>query len=278
MKSKGQIVLIILLVLTIATTIALSLISRSTTDTLITSQTEESLRAFSAAEAGIEEALKTQSGTAGPTGIVGAAGVSYNVSVQSIGVSSGLFTFPQMILRGETQTLWLVSHNSDGTLNETPTYTASSIGICWSDSSPKSALAVGILYKKASGEYRIVKITYDPDAVRAVTNNFNSSYIPGGCGGGTGTLYKETITFNSLPDPINPASDTIIALRIRPVYNNTNIVIDTDAAVLPQQGNRIESTGTTLAGTNRKILVYQQFRSPSTLFDAALYSQGALIQ
>jgi len=56
---RGQAALIALLVLTVATTIGLSLIARSTTDVSITRTQEESSRAFSAAEAGIELALKS---------------------------------------------------------------------------------------------------------------------------------------------------------------------------------------------------------------------------
>src|SRR3990172_6897276 len=103
---SGQVVLITLLVLTIATTVALSLISRTTTDTTITAQVEESSRAFNAAEAGIEEALISGGGTRGAQ--VLAPGVSYAVSVASIGTAVGIYEFPKKTLKGVTETLWLV--------------------------------------------------------------------------------------------------------------------------------------------------------------------------
>lgn len=55
----GQVLLITVLVLSIAVTIALSLIGRSVTDVSMSRNLEESARAFSAAEAGIEETLLT---------------------------------------------------------------------------------------------------------------------------------------------------------------------------------------------------------------------------
>lgn len=278
--SQGQVVLITLLVLTIATTVALSLISRTTTDTTITNQVEESSRAFSAAEAGVEQALAANAtGTIGPTGIVGAAGVSYNVLISSIGAKAGLYEFPQKTLKGTTETLWLVAHDQNGALVENPTYTASSIDVCWSKETPIAALEVTLLYKESSAvvdNYRIAKVAYDPDPVRFGSDKFTSTYVAGGCGVNTGTDYRETITFNLLNAGIDPTTDTLIALRIRPLFNDAKIVIDPGGTVIPSQGNQIESTGSTITGTNRKIVVYQQYRSASSVFDAALYSQGAI--
>ena len=274
-NQSGQVVLITLLVLTIATTVALSLISRTTTDTTITAQVEESSRAFSAAEAGIEEALKSGVGTNGTQVLT--PGVSYAVSVASIGNAIGMYEFPKKTLKGITETLWLVAHDASGVPVIVPTYTAPSIGLCWSTDTVVPAMVVTVLYKESSdNSYRVVKAAFDPDTLRSPPNQFDQAYTPGGCGGNTNTTYKETITFSALNATINPATDTIIALRIRPVYNDTKIVIDSGAALLPLQGNRIVSTGSTATGTNRKIVVYQQYRSPSTAFDAALYSQGTI--
>jgi hypothetical protein len=117
---SGQVVLITLLVLTIATTVALSLIARTTTDTTITAQVEESSRAFSAAEAGIEEALKTASGTIGAKVLT--SGVLYNVTVNSIGGAVGVYEFSKKTLKGDTETLWLVAHDSNGVPIITQTY------------------------------------------------------------------------------------------------------------------------------------------------------------
>lgn len=275
-KQGGQVVLITLLVLTIATTIGLSLISRTTTDTTITSQVEESSRAFSAAEAGIEEALRSGVGSGGVQTLAGGA-ASYDVTVATIGGAAGLFEFPKKVLRGNTETLWLVNHDTNGALVETPTYTASNIGICWSSETTTPALVVTLLYRESTdGSYRVAKTAFDPDTARATANQFSTSYTAGGCGVGTNTAYRATVTFASLDASVNPATDTLLALRIRPAYSDARIMIDGGATVLPVQGNKIDSTGTTASGTNRKIVVYQQYRSASTAFDAALYSQGSL--
>lgn len=273
---QGQVVLITLLVLTIATTVALSLISRTTTDLSITTQVEESSRAFSAAEAGIEQALKTASGTVGAQVLT--PGVTYSVNVAAIGNAAGLYELPKKTTRGNTETVWLVPHDpTDGSLQtgSANRYKSPSISVCWTSESTTPALAITVLYKQSTGAYETVKAAFDPDAVRAASNGF-SAPVPGGCGGSPATAYKATLTFNSLNPALDPAVDSLIALRLRPMYSDTTMVVDAGGTVLPLQGNRIESTGTTAGGTNRKIVVYQQYRSPSSIFDAALYSEGIL--
>ncbi|OGG11489.1 hypothetical protein A2Z00_03520 [Candidatus Gottesmanbacteria bacterium RBG_13_45_10] len=278
-KQSGQVVLITLLVLTIATTVALSLISRTTTDTSITNQVEESSRAFSAAEAGIEEALKIGVGTSLPTAIIGSPDVSYSVSMASIGGAAGAYQFPRKTLKDTTETVWLVDHQSSGALAEplSPTYVSPSIDICWSSESTTPALVVTVLYRESSdGSYRILKGAYDPNSSRTSANKFSApTASTGGCSGTTNTTYRETFTFNALNPSVDPATDTLIALRLRPIYSDATLAVNAVMA-LPLQGNRIESTGSTQTGTNRKIVVFQEYRAPASMFDAAIYSYSPL--
>lgn len=271
-SQRGQVLLISLLVLSIATTVALSLIGRSTTDVAISTQISESSRAFSAAEAGIEEALKTGVGSSGAQVLT--AGVTYNVTKADIGGAAGTYVFPKKVPRGRTETLWLVSHNADGTLAETPTYTAPSIDVCWSSQTTTPALIVSVLYKTAAGAYRVAKDAYDPDATRALTNKFSAVGATGGCGAGTETTYKQTVTFGSFVPAINPGSDTLLMLRLQPVYSDASLAVNA-IGTLPLQGSRLESIGTTATGVTRKIVVYRQFRSPPSIFDSVIYSQDS---
>ncbi len=57
-QNSGQTLLIIVLIAAVILTVGLAVASYSITDIKISQQEEESARAFSAAEAGIEEALK----------------------------------------------------------------------------------------------------------------------------------------------------------------------------------------------------------------------------
>lgn len=276
-SNSGQVALISLLVLAVATTVGLAVISRGTTNVATTRNAEESTRAFSAAEAGIEEALL--SGAAGSSILDAVTGVKYSTTVATVSAAANTpFTFPSRTMKGETETLWLVAHNTDGTVVETPTYTSNSVDVCWSGGTPVPAMVATVLYKESSdGSYAVAKGAIDPDTARSAVNNFSApTASTGGCGDGT-TVYKQTVTFSSLDALINPAVDTLIMLRLRPVYADTQIAVVPSMA-LPDQFNRIESVGETGSGTTRKIVVIRKFDSPSSIFDAAVYSQGSFVQ
>ncbi|MBI5621177.1 hypothetical protein HY949_05315 [Candidatus Gottesmanbacteria bacterium] len=272
-NQQGQVLLISLLVLSIATTVALSLIARSTTDVTISDQITQSSRAFSAAEAGIEAALQSGAGSQGVQVLT--AGVTYTVNKADIGGASGAYVFPKKVSRGIAETVWLVNHAADGSLVEIPTYTAAGIDVCWSAQTTTPAMIVTILYKTAGGAYRVAKGAYDPDSTRALTNKFSGvTAATDGCGAGTGTTYKQTITFGSFTPVVNPATDTLLMLRVMPVYSDTNLAVNATGA-LPLQGSKLESTGTSGTGITRKIVVYQEYRSPPSVFDSVIYSQGS---
>ncbi len=267
-KNSGQVLLITLLVLSVAATIVLSVIGRTTTDVAISNQIAESQRAFSAAEAGIEEILKT--GTAPVGAQVLSPGVSYTVQKADIGGATGVYQYPSKTSVGSTETFWLVNHDANGSLVESPTYTASSIDVCWSAETPTPAVLVSVLYK-SSGVYTVARSAYDPDPTRAATNKFTQpAVLSGGCGSASLTTYKQTLTFADFSPAINPASDTLISLRISPLYSETKLAISVPASI-PLQGSRVESSGTT-AGTTRKIVVYQQYRTAASIFDAVVVS------
>lgn len=282
LHQEGQVLLISLLVLSIATTVALALIGRSTTDVAISNQTNESSRAFSAAEAGIEESLKTGVGTTGAQ--VLSSGAKYTVLKADIGGAPGAYVFPKKVSHGTTETLWLAEHNPDGSLKEVPFYTAAGIDVCWSQETTTPAMIVSVLYKTAGGEYRMAKGAYDPDGAARTPppsspNNFSTPVTSstGGCGAGTGTKYKQTITFGSFIPAINPASDTLLMLRVQPVYSDAILAVNASTP-LPLQGNKLVSTGVSGAGVTRKVVVNQQFRSPPAIFDSVIYSQGSFSQ
>jgi Tfp pilus assembly protein PilX len=277
MKSqRGQTVLIALLVLTIATTVGLSLIARSTTDIAITRSLEESARAFSAAEAGVEKALVTGVSVSSP--VATQQGTSYTVTVAPVTAdAANALVFSGKTLTGDTETVWLTAHGASGLIDDSvPVYTAPTIDVCWSSESVTPAIETTILYKKSSdNSYRIVKGAYDPDSTRAGGSSGNQFLTPtatsGGCGANSNTTYRTRLTFSP---GIDPASDVLIAIRIRPVYSAAQIAV-LPSAVLPVQGNQIISEGKTVGGISRKIVVYQSYKSPGTLFDTGIYSQGS---
>ncbi len=274
-KEKGQVLLITLLVLSVAATFVLSIIGRSTTDVAMTNQTAESSLAFAAAEAGIEQVLKTGVGTGAVTL---SPGVSYTAIPFTVGGAAGSYQFPKKTSVDSAETLWLVNHNADGSLNEIPTYGTFYIDLCWSGGPPVPAALVSVLYKRGASYY-VARGGYDPvPASRSPANNFTiaATETPAThCPIGSGTNYRRTIRFDSVAAGfgLDFATDVIIAMRIQPVYSDAQFAVYSDK-VIPQQGNRIESTGTIGNGITRKIVVFQQYRSPPSIFDNVIYSQA----
>jgi len=271
--SSGQVLLITLLVLTVAVTIGLAFIGRVRTDATISTEAEESTRAFSAAEAGIEDALKKGISQDSPLPLSGIP-ASFTTQISSIGAGVGFYAFSQMTKRGDTETLWLVNHKEDQTLDETPLYTNNTIRICWKGvgGTTSPALSVIVLYKRGN-QYQTARAAFDPENARG--NNFTWAG-PAGDNCGQSNVYSQRIAFSNFTPPIDvtpPNADVLIALRLRSLYADAFLYVDSEGMPLASQGNLVTSTGTTGSGVKRKIVVTQQFRAPVSLFDAAVISQ-----
>lgn len=112
MRQSGQALLIVLLSMAVVLTIVLSIFSNSVTDIAVTTSEAESLRAFSAAEAGIEKALVAlapQSGSFGED--------AFQTSVTNFAEGLTSFAYPMDLASGDGAVLWFVSHDSNDKLS-----------------------------------------------------------------------------------------------------------------------------------------------------------------
>lgn len=274
-RRRGQILLITLLVLTVATTIALSLIGRATIDLSMSNQLEESTRAFDAAEAGIEQALKTGLGTAQPTVLT--PGVTYDVSVNTIGgIQTGIYQVAHTTLQNTTETLWLAEHDASGALIQSSLadrYTANTLELCWSKETapnPAAALEVSVLYyESVTASYMVGRIALDPNALTRLDNFDDARITTTGCGLG---YYGTTLDFWT-DFGITVNADALLSLRVKPYYADTTIAIN-GTSLIPKQGNLIESVGKTGSGVSRKVVVYQQYKTPLSVFDSVIHSES----
>jgi hypothetical protein len=277
---RGQVLLITVLVLSVAVTIALSLIGRSVSDVSMSRNVEESARAFSAAEAGIEEALRTNAQQTN----VSYGGAGYSSSIAVIGDSTGVYTLPTISV-GQADTVWLVAHNALNVLDLSQSpyyYPNSTIDICWAHATPEPALEV-VIYYMSGANYYVNRGVYDPGDVKNPPNNFSgvtdSGNIDGGCGG-MQNVYRQRVTI--------PTGVGVIPLfmRIRPYYGNATVSIaPLGGDKLPTQGFEVSSVGCTQitqegcteGGVTRKIVVRRQYPGAATIFDYSIYSQGSLV-
>lgn len=270
---RGQVLLITVLVLSVAVTIALSLIGRGVSDVSMSRNLEESARAFSAAEAGIEEALRTNTQQTNTS----YGSVGYTSEIAVIGDSTGVYTLPTITV-GQADTVWLVEHNASNGIDFPPSYyyPNGTIDICWShvpEGQPTPALETAIYYKSGSS-YLVNRGFYDPSSSQWPVQDPEN--LNNGCGG-MENVYHQTV---SIPVGVVP-----LFMRIRPYYGNATVSIaPLGGNKLPKQGlevssvgcTQITASGCTEGGVTRKIVVRRQYPGAATIFDYSIYSQGSL--
>jgi len=114
---QGQALVLVLLALAVALTVTLFVLSRSITDVAVSGSQEAAVRAFSAAEAGVERAIVTGSGGTNVT--VGNG--KYTTTVASYGTATDeanglVFNTPYKFESGESATIWFVAHDVNGNI------------------------------------------------------------------------------------------------------------------------------------------------------------------
>jgi hypothetical protein len=301
-NQKGQALLIILLLMSVILTIVLSVSSRSVTEITISKSEEDSVRALSAAEAGVEEVLisgTTSSGTLTNDS-------SYSAEVRLLDSVTGEFVYPNSVRSGEPITFWFVSHNDAGDLictastcfqGDNSVALGSSVDVCWGEPGISSALELTFYYdpdttnknweppQKDFSGVNIKRFAYD-DPASGKSNNFSSAEV----GSSNCAITNNNFAFSTpridLSDVFspecNPDTDAgcILMARIRLFYNGIDkqpvgIIAEDSTTGLPAQGALIDSTGEYFDAT-RKISVFRSYPSPPGLFDSAVFSYGSI--
>lgn len=253
---KGQAALIVLLVVAVALGFGLSIISQTTTDIRISQQEQEAARAFNAAEAGIEEALKEIN--VGPTVEIDVGDVKVEYTV--IGENSLVGVFKeneaaQVVLGGVDSTLKIewVDKNSE---LENP-------GDCTGGVKAESGqTAASLLISVIDGSNQIRREGWnacDLEADNGMTNKTDS---------GSGTFLRSY-------DLDIYANDSLV--RIRPVYNQTSLRV-TGSPALPVQSYVIDSKARALTLESKAIKVTRTEPATPAIFDYVLFSGTDIIK
>lgn len=282
---KGQAVLLVLLGMAAVLTVALSVASKSVSDISTVSRSENSSRAFSAAEEGVETLLfnsSLDSYTVG--GEIDASAEKYGESESEV--------ILKPIKAGESNTLWFVSHDNDNNL------TCTSPAICFSGSEVSffwgkdgevvvPAIEISFYYDTSGGDalgsspdfsgVEVARAAYDPVGSRRSNNNFSSAQSLGYIVAGESFKYQASVDLGSIINGY-PSNVRLLFARVRAVYNNnesTKIGAKTSGGdVFVAQGRKVESTGT-ISDATRKIEVVQYYQEPLNIFETAIMSFGA---
>ena len=252
-NSSGQALLVVLLVLSVALTAGLSLVARTTTDVSISKKETESNKAFEAAEAGIEEALKAiEAGLSVPDFTVD-SGAQVNVGITGIGSAD------QPVIRslrsGESTTFWLNYFMIDS--NEFPNdginWSGSSLNICWDDDLVERVEAA--VYYQENGENKVERYYAGGEDIDCDVDGFDR---------GLEFSVPDGLTYN------------IVNVRFYDTDGNKTVRFVASGDVpLPSQGTVIVSQGE-VADVSRKIQVIKGWPELPGFFDFVLFSGGNL--
>lgn len=306
-EQKGQIILILLLVVTVALGLGISVLQRSLVDVSTSSKIENSQRALSAAEAGLERILRGGSGTS----------IDFPENMASANINFGDLTpcmpgslgcaqvsgrqlaleYPPLS-KEEVAHVWFADYNSTA-IPPTPVYQKDSVDIFWgqANSAEKTALeATAVYYGECSSppdnrsEYCSRKYFFDPDPTRAAQTNFT----PVSC---SLSLIMTTLSPPSVITPdrtfsckttISSLPANLMLIRVRLLYNLSNQPLAVQAVgiagsdcppqagcFLPPQAKIYTSTGTS-GQTERKIQVFTLYKVVPFYFDYAIFSAGEI--
>ncbi|MDQ3239152.1 MAG: pilus assembly PilX N-terminal domain-containing protein [bacterium] len=299
-NEKGQMAILAMLVLVIALTIGLSVITRTTSNIKLSNNTELSTRAYNAAEAGIEETLRANGSNPQNTSISVGNNASFSVSVTQQGGSNTPYAFPNPVAIDDANQVWMFDYNYYKTnsgafppagggkyFNDCNTAACLSMEIYWGSgtaspppTSPDSAtpaLEVALIYKNASGVFGVEKYAVDPSSTRG--NGFTNVSSPTGpftlantTQGSKTYYYKYTITLKPGTNTTDPNKRDYLLARLKLLYStNHELAVNPLGATLLPQGELISSQGTA-SDLVRKIKVYRSYPTLPSIFDFVLYN------
>lgn len=251
-SQSGQIGVVILLIMVVILTVGLSVATRTTQETFLSTQSSESARVFNAAEAGIEQALSTdletlaQDQTSGT--VTGIEDTTVNYSIKK---EAAL----------ETQLFKGVSVAID----VTGVTAGNGIRVEWAkeDCGANPAAFVAAIYSDNAG---------------VITTRYRTL---GTCGRSDGFEPATTLpagnTYKFRFDLALQANDVLV--RLQPVYNDTQVKVSGSGWILPTQFYRIRSEASNDLGDETRIVeVNRTLPTAPSIFDYALYSGTTIVQ
>ena len=277
---RGQALLIVVLVMVIALTVGLSLVSRSITNLRSTTEQENSQRAFSAAEAGVEQALKIE----GTGALVPERTFTENnatiesVNVQEVKGSNFLLYGGNNIVKNDGADIWLSDYSTDSNerfLNAQDV----NVRILWGESATdcsNAGMDISVITTTDTGNPRanaqIIRYAYDPCSTRRSVNSLSSpTDLSSPVSIGNVSFYQSIVI------PVQKG----LLIRIAPIFQNAKIGVQgytynasgaLDASKdLPPQGRLIDSVGSA-GDTKRKVRFFQGYPAlPVEFFPYALF-------
>ena len=246
-NKSGQVLLIIVMLLATAITIVLAVTFRSTTDTQLTKLEEDNQKSLAAAQAGIEEVLKTNSNLSNfsglniPAGFSGAANISSDTSQ----------SFVTPIVQSDDQYTFYMTNYDPLAKSFGTNYFSGSIRLYLQSESNCPASEVTLITSAATDN--IFKYLIDPCGLvqKDGTGNGIIGTSPGG------VMPGQNLNFTYKSDSL--ALNNVRLLIVRNLGADSRIGVYSAAANLPVQGKTIVSQANSPSGVSKKIQLFQSY-------------------
>lgn len=304
-NQQGQVILILLLIMTVALAIGLSVVQRSLTDVSTASKLEQSSRAFSAAEAGIEQILQTTD----PSVITNLTENNASASANRSNIPSDPQTSQQEALeyppvtRDEIANIWL-ANPYDATLAQF--YNQPTLEVYWgkipvaTNNQNWPAIEIKLIYVDSSSVYRSRLFYADPAPSGDRANNFTrpddtvvfnsgSGCNPAGLTAVETTssppnkiFYCKVILKNLNTSSLPGGLSKLVLIRLRLLYTSDSEPVairgvgtcGQDCA-LPRQAQIYKSIGSS-GETQRTIQLFREDKVVPAYFDYAIFAEGVI--
>lgn len=269
-SQRGQVLLIVILVIIIASTIGLSLASRSITSLRTSTEEAESQKALAFAEAGIERAIQGNVPVAVEEVDLGKS--NYSTTVTQVQSSSFLINGGNLIPKDEGSDVWFAKHDDvtgnpivSTALSPNPLYLywGSSSEKCGTANAPAAIEAIIVTnLGVGNGQNFTFRFAYDPCKSER-GNNFALPDI------GNFVVGDKTFRYGTPQAGPNDllkggGVSQIVFMRVVPIYKDTVVGVSTcsrsrsNCIPLPSQGYVITSTGKS-GDASRKITVFKGY-------------------
>jgi len=263
-RQEGQTLLIVVLIMVISLTVGLSIASKTITNLRTSTEEVSSAQALSAAEAGIQQSIKSGQSVPAGSGFT-SNNTTFSSSVTSVSGSGFLINGGNVIPQDEGADVWLISHDASGNLIFSPQWNGT-LTIYWGNSPvgcDNAALEIVKITGTLASNAVSTRYGYDPCSARTASNNL--TFVSSSPVSSSGKNFYHTANISGI------ASGLLV--RIIPLYTNTIIAVAKAALdpALPTQGSIITSTGTS-SNVVRKISVVANYYSlPSEFFTYGLF-------
>ena len=287
-RESGQALLLVLLVLSLVLTLVLSSVSRSVTDVEISTYEDNSIRAFDAAEAGIEKTVVGEA-TSGITVSLD-DNVTFTPQTTTSTGTANSYEYPLDLISGESAVISYIDYkkNTNGDYvftcpsNNCKNNEPAQIRVCWgkpgtaSNSSNTPAIYLEFYYTTDSVTTSKFEDMVNLSDIKVIASSAGSaSRLPCTIPSSFSVLFQRSDAGSPL-DIVDSSGGSLLFVRITMLYNNIAQPLNIrSASPLPSQGTLISSIGQS-ADVYRKLVLFQGY--PELPFEVgnAIYSKSVI--